>query len=119
MREVVNGPSNMGMLCEQAGFDREISGQTCLVRITVHNVNITARDRVSGKAVKMVPNGIAYETGANPAVLDAKFLHCRKQRHNMRLSLQELGNVVASLHAGHAKKLRRSMREVFSTARTQ
>ena len=94
----------MGMLCEQAGFDRQVSGLTRIVRIAIHNVNVTARDRISGKAVMIVPNGIAYETGANPAVLDAKFLHCRKQRHDMRLSLKELGNVVASLHAGHAKK---------------
>jgi len=75
------------MLCEQAGFDRQVSGLTRIVRIAIHNVNVTARDRISGKAVMIVPNGIAYETGANPAVLDAKFLHCRKQRHDMRLSL--------------------------------
>ena len=104
-RLVVNGPSNIGMLCEQASFDRQVSGGTCLFRIPVHNVNVTARDQVNGKAVKMVPNGIAYETGANPAVLDAKCLHCRKQRHDMRLSLQEHGNVAESLHAGHAKKV--------------
>jgi hypothetical protein len=102
-RLVVNGPSNMGMLCEQAGFDRQVSVLTCIGRIAVHNVNVTARDPISGKAVMIVPNGIVYETGANPAVLDAKFPHCGQQRHYMRLSLKELGNVVASLHAGHGE----------------
>jgi hypothetical protein len=53
----------------------------------------------------MVPNGIAYETGANPAILDAELFHCRKQRHDMRLSLKELDYPVAGLHVGQTNQL--------------
>jgi hypothetical protein len=74
------------------------------LRAGVDNVDVAARDRVSGKAMKMVPNGVAYETGANPAIVDAEFFHGCKQHYNVPLSFKELGDVVESLHADQANQ---------------
>jgi hypothetical protein len=101
-RLIVNGPRDLRIFCAQAGFDRQVSGHTCIAWVAVDNVDVAARDRVSGKAMKMVPNGVAYETGANPAIVDAEFFHGCKQHYNVPLSFKELGDVVESLHAGQA-----------------
>jgi hypothetical protein len=103
-RLIVNGPRDLRIFCAQAGFDRQVSGQTCIAWVAVDNVDVAARDRVNGKAMKMVPNGVAYETGANPAIVDAEFFHGCKQHYNVPLSFKELGDVVESLHAGQANQ---------------
>jgi len=103
-RLIVNGPRDLRIFCAQAGFDRQVSGQTCIAWVAVDNVDVAARDRVSGKAMKMVPNGVAYETGANPAIVDAEFFHGCKQHYNVPLSFKELGDVGESLHAGQANQ---------------
>jgi hypothetical protein len=50
--------------------------------------------------MKVIPNRIADETGADPAILDPKRLHCGKQLHDIWLLPKELGYLVAIVHVG-------------------
>ena len=51
--------------------------------------------------MKMVPNGISYDTGSDPAVLHCECFDRRKQPENLRLSPEEPSYVVAALHVSN------------------